>query len=94
MVGLVLAGALLAPALWAQSQPAATAQVSKDARKDAAAVAKQRTAVQQLQNDVAAQEASSKAAAEKLKEQDAEITRLQEQLQATQQAGEAARSQH
>ena len=65
-------------------QPAASKAVHKGA-----AVAQQRAEVQRLRHDVAAQESGSQAAAQRLKQQDAEIAELQRQLQATQQAGAA-----
>jgi hypothetical protein len=97
MLCLALVGVLPAAPLWAQAQQqpaAATTPVSKAVHGNAAAVAKQREAVQRLQSDVAAQEADSQAAAEKLKQQDAEIAELRRQLQAAQQAGAAAAPQH
>lgn len=93
---LALVGVLSAP-LWAQAQEqptAATTRASRTARNDAATVARRRAAVQRLQGDVAAQEADSQAAAEKLKQRDAEIAELRRQLQAAQQDGSAAGRQH
>ncbi|GAB3785596.1 hypothetical protein [Dyella agri] len=83
---LALALALAAAPLWARTQQPA---VSKAAPKDAAAVARQRAEVQRLRHDVAAQESGSEAAAQRLKQRDAEIADLQRQLQAAQQAGAA-----
>lgn len=97
MAWLVLASVLATAPLYAQhqQQPAtATTQVSRAARKNAAAVARQRAEVQRLQNTVAAQESDSQAAAEKLKQQDAKIAELHRQLLAVQQAGAAAGQGH
>ena len=95
--GLVLAGVLLAAPLWAHAwqQPATdAAHVSRAVHKNVAAVDRQRAKVQDLQHDVAAQEAGSRAAAQRLKQQDAEIAELQRQLQAAQQAGAATGKGH
>ncbi|MEW9570657.1 hypothetical protein ABQJ54_02760 [Rhodanobacter sp. Si-c] len=90
---MLLAGVLLAAPLSAQAwqQPAANAaRVARAVHKNAAAVDQQRAKVQDLQHDVAAQEAGSRAAAQRLEQQDAEIAELQRQLQAAQQAGAGA----
>ena len=93
---LALAVLLAAAPLWARVQQPATVAtpVAKAARKNAAAVTRQRTEVQRLQQDVAAQESGSRAAAQRLKQQDAEIAELQRQLQAAQQAGAASDKGH
>ena len=90
---LALAGMLVAVPLWASAQqPAAhAASVSGAVHKNAAAVARQRAEVQRLQHDVTAQESGSHTAAQRLRQQDAEIAELQRQLQAAQQAGAAGK---
>ncbi|MBA2078169.1 hypothetical protein [Rhodanobacter sp. PCA2] len=93
--GLVLAGALLAVSLVQAQQASPAAPVSGAAvHKQAAAVDRQRAEVQRLQHDVAAQEAGSHAAADRLRQQDAKITELRQQLQAAQQAGSTAGDGH
>jgi uncharacterized protein HemX len=87
---LALAGLLAVTPLWARAQQSADAHASKAVRKQTAAVARQRAEVQRLQRDVAAQESGSRAAAERLKQRDAEIAELQRQLQTAQQSGAAA----
>ena len=91
---LALAGLLAVAPLWARTQQPAAAPVSKAVHASTAAVARQRAEVQHLRQDVAAQESGSRAAAERLKRQDAEIAELQRQLQAAQQAGAAAGTGH
>jgi len=87
---LALAGVLAVTPLWASAQQSADGHASKAVRKQTAAVSRQRAEVQRLQRDVAAQESGSRAAAERLKQQDAEIAELQRQLQTAQQSGAAA----
>jgi hypothetical protein len=91
---LALAGALAAAPLWARAQQAPDVHASKAVHQEAAAVTRQRTEVQRLRHDVAAQESGSQAAAQRLQQQDAEIAELQRQLQAAQQGGAAADKGH
>jgi len=92
MGGLALAAILAAAPVWAGTRRPVddAAYGPKTVRKDAAAVARQRAEVLRLQHDVAAQESSSRTAAQRLKQQDAQIAELQRQLQTAQQAGAGA----
>lgn len=74
-----LSGALAATALPAQV-PAAPGGASSHAV--AVAVKRQRDEVKQLQHDVAAKEAGSRDAVQRLQQRDAKIAELQRQLQA------------
>ncbi len=92
MHGLALAALLASAPSWARVEPpaGAAARAAKATPQDAATLARQRAEVQRLQHDVAVQESGGRAAAERLKQQDAKIAELQRQLQAVQQAGAAA----
>ena len=92
MAWFALAGMLASAPLWAQTGQ--EAPVARAVRKNAAAVVRQQAEVKRLQGDLAAQESERKAAAEKLRQQDARIAELQRQLQAASQAGTAAGQGH
>lgn len=82
--GLVLIGLLAAVPSWAG------ASAIKPVPAARAAMARQQAEVRRLQKDVTAQESDSRAAAEKLRQQDAEIAELRRQLQAAQRTGKVA----
>lgn len=87
---LLAAASLLAvvPA-WADRshRPAATVPQAKAAKHEAKALAARRGEVKRLEQNVAAQEASGHAAAQRLQRQDAEIAELKRQLQAVKPSG-------
>jgi hypothetical protein len=89
---LALAAVLAVVPAWAHARhpTADAARGAKTVHGEAAALARQRAEVQRLQHDVAAQESGSRADAQRLRQQDAEIAKLQRQLQAVQRAGTAA----
>lgn len=89
---LALAVVLAAAPAWAHARRpmADAARSANPVHRKADALTRQRTEVQRLQHDVAAQESGSRADAQRLRQQDAEIAELQRQLQAAQQAGAAA----
>ena len=88
--GLVLIGLLAAVPSWANASAIQPVPAARPTHQRAGVIARQQAEVQRLQKDVTAQESDSRAAAEKLRQQDAEIAELRRQLQAAQRTGKAA----